>query len=266
MTRFRLFHPAWGLVAMLSLLGCGVSPSVSRGGAESPEVSNGVVGTVQHEHAVAPSSSSESLASSNHGGSGPSDEVHDEHWVALQRMLGERWSKRSDRDEQLLVPLADARNWKRVRFWLIDHFTGFRYGDDINAVNVVLVQDVEPGVTPTAELCMKRAERWARPQMRSFDVRMGPIQSRKVEWRGTEIPVRTADALVDYGFGPMQFSAAWASYPAYTNACLVFAFAVPWGEHRELAHQVRERWIEEGVRKIKPLTEARPYRKPHDDD
>lgn len=256
MTRFRPFQPAWRLLVLLALQACGAA---AAGGGGSPNAPDRMVGTVQQQHA--PNSVARDLVRTPQR-----DEVHDEHWFALQRMLSERWGRRPDRDEQLLVPLADAGNWKRVRFWLVDHFTGFRYGEDINAVNVVLVQDVEPGVTPTAELCMKNAERWARPQMRSFDVRMGPIQSRKAEWRGDEVPVRTADALVDYGFGPMQFSAAWVAYPAYTDACLVFAFAVPWGEHRELAQQVRQRWIEEGVRKIKPLTEKRPYRKAHDDD
>jgi hypothetical protein len=258
MTRFWLLYPASWLLAAVGLLGCGVLPSASGTGAVSPAAL--AVGAVQQPGTAG--SKADVL-----GGAGTSrDEVHDEHWFALQRMLSERWSRRSDRDEQLLVPLADAGNWKRVRFWLIDHFTGFRYGDDINAVNVVLVHDVAAGVTPTADQCMRSAERWARPQMRSFDVRMGPVQSRKAEWRGNEVPVRTADALVDYGFGPMQFSAAWAAYPAYDNACLVFAFAVPWGEHRELAQEVRERWIEEGVRRIKPLTSERPQRKAHDDD
>lgn len=184
----------------------------------------------------------------------------DDHQVALERQLSEPWHRRADRDEQLLVPLADANNWKRVRFWLIDHFTGFRYGDDFDALNVVFVHEVEPGVELTSEYCMKNAERWARPQLRAFDVRMGPVQSQKARWKDTDIAVRTADAVVDYGVGPSQFSAAWAAYPAYTNACLVFAFAVPWGDHRELAVKVRDRWIEEGVRRLKPLTKEPPHR------
>lgn len=252
MTRLWPLRFIVGLWALGALCACG-SPA---GTSVNPNVPT--VGSVQHEH-------SEVSSGRNLVTAAKTAEVHDQHWFALQRMLSERIGRRPDRDDQLLVPLPDAGNWKRVRFWLIDHFTGFRYGDDLNAVNVVLVQDVEPGVKPTAESCMKQAERWARPQMQSFDVRMGPIQSRKAEWRGEEIPVRTADALVDYGFGPMQFSAAWAAYPAYTNACLIYAFAVPWGEHRELAQQVRERWIEDGLRKIKPLTDERPYRKAHDD-
>lgn len=186
--------------------------------------------------------------------------VNDEHGIALERQLHEPFRRRADKDEQLLVPMADAKNWKRVRFWLVDHFVGFRYGEDFDALNVVFIHDVEPGTKLTTEYCMKQAERWARPQLRAFDVRMGPVQSKTAVWKRNEIAVRTADAVVDYGTGPQQFSAGWAAYPAYTDACLVFAFAVPWGEHRELATQVRDRWIEEGVRRIKPLTEARPHR------
>jgi hypothetical protein len=259
MTRFSCLRPGCWFLTALALFGCGASASSGALGLSS-NTPNSAVGTVQHPTSTGASAGGLDLAPNEPNG------PHDEHWRSLQRLLSEPWRRKADRDEQLLVPLSDAGHWKRVRFWLIDHFTGFRYGDDMSAVNVVLVQDVEPGVTPTAELCMKRAERWARPQMRSFDVRMGPIHSRKAEWHHDEIPVRTADAVVDYGFGPMQFSAAWAAYPAYTDACLVFAFAVPWGEHRELAQQVRERWIDEGVRRIKPLTQERPYRKPHDDD
>lgn len=193
-------------------------------------------------------------------GSAETETTKDEHQLALERQLSEPWHRRADKDEQLLIPMADANNWKRVRFWLIDHFTGFRYGDDFEALNVVFIHDVEPGVKLTTEYCMKNAERWARPQLRAFDVRMGPIQSHTGRWKHTDVAVRTADAVVDYGVGPTQFSAAWAAYPAYTDACLVFAFAVPWGEHRELAVQVRDRWIEEGVRRLKPLTRERPRR------
>lgn len=191
---------------------------------------------------------------------GADEAPKDEHEIALLRQLTEPFHRRADKDEQLLVPLADANNWKRVRFWLVDHFTGFRYGEDFDALNVVFIHDVEPGVELTSEYCMKNAERWARPQLRAFDVRMGPIQTRTVRWKHTDVSVRTADALVDYGVGPSQFSAAWAAYPAYEDACLVFAFAVPWGEHRDLAVQVRDRWIEEGVRRLKPLTAGRPHR------
>lgn len=191
----------------------------------------------------------------------PGGDSADPHWAALQRQLNEPWGRGVDRDDQLIVPLVDAQNWKRVRFWLLDHFTGFRYGEDFHAVNVVFVQDMEEGRPATADSCLKQAEKWARPQLQAFDVRMGPIRAQQAEWRKQALTVRTAEAVVDYGFGPAHFSAAWTAYPAYSDACLVFAFAVPWREQRALADQVRERWITEGVGRIKPKTEKRPYRK-----
>jgi len=67
---------------------------------------------------------------------------------------------------------------------------------------------------------------------------------------------------VDYGFGPRYFAVAWAAYPAYTDGCLVFGLAIPWVEgERELAEQVRERWVTEGLRRIKPRTKTLPVRK-----
>ncbi len=158
--------------------------------------------------------------------------------------------------------MPDARRWKRVRYWVLDHFTGFRYGEDFHGLNVVFVQDVPKGEAADADACMGQVERWAQPQIKAFDVKMGPITSTRVEWKNHEIPVRMADAMVDFGFGRRQFSTAWASYPAYPNACLVFALAVPWRQHRELAQQVRARWIRDAVPRLRPLTETRPYRKP----
>lgn len=191
----------------------------------------------------------------------PGGDAHDPHYAALRRQLDEAWRFRPDRDDQLLVPLPDAKNWKRVRYWVIDHFTGFRYGEDFHGLNGVFVQDVPEGGLADAKSCMVQIEKWAHPQLKGFDVKLGPIRSTEVQWRKQPIPVRMADAFVDFGFGRNKFSAAWAAYPAYPKACLVFALAVPWREQRQLALQVRERWIREAVPKLKPLTESRPYRK-----
>jgi hypothetical protein len=80
-------------------------------------------------------------------------------------------------------------------------------------------------------------------------------------WRDQNIFVKTVDGYLDLGFKRRKFSAAYATYAAYPDACMVFGFAVPWGEHEGLAKQVRDRWVAEGVAMIEPLTELRPYRK-----
>jgi hypothetical protein len=192
----------------------------------------------------------------------PGGNAHDPHEAALLRQLNERWRFREDRDGQLRVPLPDAENWKRVRYWVFDHFTGFRYGEDFHGINVVFVQPFDDPAATDADSCMKQVEKWARPQIQNFDVKIGKVTATRVEWRNQQIPVHLADAFVDFAFGRTRFSAAWASYPAYPDGCMVFALAIPWREQGELASKVRERWIREGVPRLKPLTETRPFRKP----
>ncbi|MEN9580347.1 MAG: hypothetical protein RJA70_3356 [Pseudomonadota bacterium] len=191
----------------------------------------------------------------------PGGDAHDPHQAALRRQLEQPWHFRLDRDQQLRVPLADSDHWKRVRYWVIDHFTGFRYGEDFHAVNIVIVQDAPHGAPDDPAACIRQIEKWARPQLMGFGVQMGPVSATEGVWRGRSVPVRMADAFVDFGFGRTRLSTAWAAYPAYPGACLVFGIAIPWREQPELARQVRARWIREAVPLLEPLTKKRPYRK-----
>jgi hypothetical protein len=185
--------------------------------------------------------------------------------------MTQKWGSRRDKDNQLVVPLVDKKNWKRVRFLLLDHFTGFRYGDDAHSVNVVLVQDIAPSVDerashdppkpPDAGLCLTRAEEWAKPQLDLYGVNVQGVSTTYVKWRKKEVPVRFADAHFEYLFEEHDVSAAWASYPAYPDACLIFGIVVSWNGHPELARQVRDRWIREGVPKLRPRSKTRPVRR-----
>lgn len=196
----------------------------------------------------------------------PGGDAADPHLAALRRELTEPWGRRRDKDNQLLVPVADKHNWKRVRYWMVDHFTGFRYGEDGHSLNVVLVQELEPkkgheGEKVDAGLCLTRAEEWAKPQFDAYGVDVKNLETVFVKWKKTDIPVRLADAHFEYLFEVKEVSAAWASYPAYPDACLIFGIVVPWDGHPEIAKQVRDRWVKEAVRKLKPRTKTRPTRK-----
>jgi hypothetical protein len=195
----------------------------------------------------------------------PGGDAFDAHEAALRRELEARWGSRRDKDNQLVVPLVDRRNWKRVRYFLVDHFTGFRYGEDAHSLNVVLVQDIEPkkdapNEPPDAGLCLTRAEDWAKPQLDAYGIEVDSVSTTYVKWHKHEIPVRLADAHFDYLFEHYDASAAWASYPAYPGACLIFGLVVTWDGHPDLAKQVRERWVKEGVRRLRPRTKRRPVR------
>lgn len=196
----------------------------------------------------------------------PGGDAHDPHWAALDRLLTSTWAGRRDKDRQLVVPLPDAGNWKRVRYWLFNHFVGFRYGKDFHSLNVVMLRDlppVEPGPVDrtVSERCARDAEEWARPMLGGFAVETDNWDFQLTQWAGRELFVRTADVKVKLGVKNHAFAAAWVGYPAYPDTCMIFGLAVRHGSHAKVAETVRQRWIDEGLKYMHPLTTERPFRK-----
>jgi hypothetical protein len=113
----------------------------------------------------------------------PGGDADDPHRAALVRLLEAPWGARNDKGDQLLAPLPDWENWKRVRYWGFDHIAGFRYGKAYHAVSVARVQELSTGTTPTSEACLRAVEAWVRPQLQGFEVKLGPIESKLKRWR-----------------------------------------------------------------------------------
>jgi hypothetical protein len=107
---------------------------------------------------------------------------------------------------------------------------------------------------------LSRADKWGRPQLKNFEVKVGMPEMHEAQWRGQTILVKSIDGYVDFGFERRRFSAAYAAYPAYPDACMIFGVAVPWGKHPELAMQVRDRWVKEGVPRLQARTPTKPHR------
>jgi hypothetical protein len=225
------------LALSATLSGCASTTHVAAGTPPTPPTPS----SITHEH--------------------PGGDAQDPHQAALQRQLDERWGWGEDKDGQLRIPLVDGKNWERVRYWVLDHFVGFKYGDDYHVLNAVFLDDVPDGTPFDSKTCMMRAEKWTYPQLKNFDVKFSDTRFTQSTWRGHRIMVKSMDGYVDLGFERKRFSAAYAAYPAYPNVCLVFGVAVPWREQKELAQKVRDRWIKEGVPRIAPLTPTRPIRK-----
>ena len=190
----------------------------------------------------------------------PGGDAHDPHAAALGRLLSEPWGRRNDKDDQLHAPTPDWEHWKRVRFWGVEHFTGFRYGDDHHAVAIVLLDDMPEGAAQNSEACSVQFEKRAMERLRSYDAELGPIGTNDLRWHGDPLIVRFVDGHVDTGFKRRYFSAAWAAYAAYPDTCLVYAVAIPWRDQQDLARQVRDRWVDEGFQQLRPLTKERPFR------
>ncbi len=189
----------------------------------------------------------------------PGGDASDAHAAALQRLLQEPWGPRGDKDQQVLVPLPDANNWKRVRYWGVEHFLGFRYGAEHHALAVVFVQEV-PEAAPSSQDCLRRFEAWGRPQIQVFDVDFDPFHPHHERFKGKSLISLSVDGKLSMGFSRPEFSAAWAAYSLYPNTCLISAIAVPWRKSAALAGQVRDRFVSEGFTQFQPLTETRPVR------
>ncbi len=185
----------------------------------------------------------------------------DAHEAALRTLLAAPWGARNDKDDQVHVPTPDWEHWRRVRYWGFEHFTGFKYGKDHHVVAAVFVQDVPAGTPVKSEICMRRFETWGRPQIKSFDVKFGTFNVKWGRWREQPLMITYVDGQLNYGLSRVEFSGAWAAFPAYPNACLVYAVGIPWRGHGDDARKLRDRWVEEGFAFMDPLTPERPYRK-----
>lgn len=195
----------------------------------------------------------------------PGGDADDPHRAALERLIHEPWGARSDKDEQLLAPIPDWENWKRVRFWGFDHLVGFRYGKDYHAATAARVLELPDGVPVRSETCMRAFEAWARPQIQAFDVKLSPFQTKLARWHNQTLVIQSVDGFVSWGISSAEFSVAWTAYPAYPNACLIYGIGVRWDDQPELAKLVRDRFMNEGFAELQTLTAEKPFRHEKDD-
>ena len=191
----------------------------------------------------------------------PGGDAADPHAAALERLTTAAWGTRNDRDGQVNVPLPDADNWKRVRYFGVEHFVGFRYGDDHHAMVIAFTRPLPSGTPMKSDTCMRSFEAWGLPQTHPFDVKFSPFETNLGKWQGKILESRMVDGRLNLGFTSSEFSGAWAAYPAYADGCLVLAVAVPWREHKELAQKLRDRWVSEGFPLAVVASDARPERK-----
>jgi hypothetical protein len=191
----------------------------------------------------------------------PGGDAPDVEGAALFRQVDEAWSLRGDKDDQLALPLPDAEHWKRVRYWGVEHFVGFRYGNEHRVMAIGFVQEVPAGTPVSSDTCMRRFEQWGRPQTKPFDVKFGPFAVHHQRWRDQRLEVHTVDGQFSAAFSTTSFSAAWAAYPAYKDGCLIYAVAVPWRDHPDLAKQVRDRWVNEAFTQVDAKTPEHAVRK-----
>jgi hypothetical protein len=192
----------------------------------------------------------------------PGGDVEDPHAAALVRLLEEPFGMLRDKDDQVRVELPDPRHWKRVRYRAFDHLVGFRYGEKYHAVSVLLGIDTRAGRAADSLACIRQAETMARPRVRALNVEFGAIEETEIEWEGKRVVVHSVEGMFPWALQRIAFSAAWAAYPAYDKACLIYGIGIKHDDRPELARLLRNRWIREAAPKVEMRTEQKPVRKP----
>jgi hypothetical protein len=186
------------------------------------------------------------------GGDAASAEV-----AALDRLAAEGWGARGDRGATMLVPLTDAEHWRRVKFWMFDPFTGFRYGDAHHAVAGMYLIDVPPGPF-TSEACLKAFERWAQPLIRGMEIELTQPVDLSTTWRGVAIAVRTRDATVLWGPDKRLWAGVYGAFAHWPGTCAILAYAFAGDDDATAARKARDRFAREAYRGFIPRSEARP--------
>jgi len=190
----------------------------------------------------------------------PGGDASDPDAAALVRLLEEPLGELRDKDNQIGLHYPDSRHWKRVRYRLFEHLVGFRYSDRFDATVVVLVNDTRAGRDADSRACIRQAETIARPRLRALSVTIGPVSETEITWRDKRIVVHSVDGAFPWGFKRIEFSAAWAAYPAYDKACLLHGFGVKHENRGDLARLVRDRWIRDVAAKVDALTVQKAFR------
>lgn len=189
----------------------------------------------------------------------PGGDAADPHYAALLRQKESHWGWKSDKDAQARFPLPDRKNWTRIRLFMVDHFTAFKYGEEEHAVSAAFLVSLKADDPRTSAACVQRFEEQALPKVGEFGGKVSDIKTGVRSWNQLPLVVRQGTGKVDIMFKHYDAALAWTGYPAYEGTCLIYSVAVPWHGHKELAESVRNVWVKNFKRFI-PLTENAPYR------
>lgn len=191
----------------------------------------------------------------------PGGDADDPERAALQRLLDEPWGKRRDRFNSISVPLTDYKKWRRVRIWTQPTRATYRYGDDHYAVATVIYTKIEGRNDP--DTCLADFWQKASPLADGFGVRLGEAQflqsTQDVDGETRPLVFKILEGSMESMFSSSEYVGAVAAYQSWPDTCLIHAFAVKSGRHRDLAVKVRDRWVAEGAAKLRwlpKITEA----------
>jgi hypothetical protein len=211
-------------------------------------------------HPVAPAAPPKDDGKASDGTAGGTS--GDAHAAALEQLKSAPIALRGDKQGSVRVPLPDARNWTRVKFWGVKSLVGFRYGKEHHAVIGAVVTHVDPPADPTAPgVCHASFEAWARPMMKTFDVDLTyDAPDAFVGKAGHLVEVTSLTAHTATVLSHDTYLVTYAAFPVpeWNNGCLVVGIAVPARDEMERARAVRDRWAKEALPKLQVTSKSDP--------
>ncbi|MFW5739586.1 MAG: hypothetical protein ACOC1F_04405 [Myxococcota bacterium] len=190
----------------------------------------------------------------------PGGDAHDPQEAALQRLVDGEWGWRNDKRDVFHFPLSDWPNWRRVRFWGMPAFVGFRYGDAHRAVAALWVRRLREGDPEELHVCLERMEAWGEPIAAAYRTEFKKGETSFASWKSeNDVLVQTVDAEVAGIFSRSSYRAVLGVSFGWPRVCVIYGYAFRVGEDAELAGQVRDKYAKEAFSR---LTVSDPHRSP----
>lgn len=181
---------------------------------------------------------------------------NEEHAAALEQLKVSPTGGHVDKQNSLIIQLPDPEHWMRVRFWGVQSLVGFRYGKDHHAIVGGFVTHVPDNKVQGA--CSKSFEEYAKPYIDNFDVNLDVQAPRAFPWQKEIIEVELVHAKIATMLVHDEYSAGFASYPVWDNACLIVGIAIPMRGDPERADAVRDRFVAEVFPKVQITRKDEP--------
>lgn len=234
----RLTKAPLFLSIFLSVAGCGSAPTATS---SAPSAATVTKVSASAEAAAGPSAAPNVKPSDNHD-----DEPEK---TTLERLASTSWGFRRDFWNTLHVPLIDWKGWRRVRIWGHPTRATYRYGDDHRAMDTILYTAIDGANDP--DTCLTKFMDYASTSAQAYGVRLGESQLVRTNQIINDVArpmiIKLLEGSVSSIIANDDYVGAIAVYQSFPGTCLVRGFAVVSTNHKDLALQIRDRWVREGA-------------------
>ena len=190
----------------------------------------------------------------------PGGDASDPHQAALLRLGSEPWGWRNDRQDVFHFPLTDWPHWRRVRFWGLPAFVGFRYGDAHRAIAGLWVRRLRPEDPESLEVCFDRMHAWSQPIASDYQTKLTLGPRSYASWKSKDdVLVQSVDAQVSALFAHRAYRAVVVVSFAWPRVCVLYGYAFRVDGDEKAAERARDRYALEAFSR---LTVNDPHRSP----